>query len=72
MFNDKDKREEMAAVQADDALLNSLSGFQADAGLVRALGAWRRDVYADLIGEMPKLDSARALRPEQGEAFPAR
>ncbi|MGH3986733.1 MAG: hypothetical protein ACRDTZ_05375 [Pseudonocardiaceae bacterium] len=60
MFNDKDKREEMAAVQADDTLLNSLSGLEANADLVRALSAWRRDVDADSIGEMPELDSALA------------
>lgn len=56
---------DLAAVQADDALLNmlgsaDLSRGDADADLSRILVAWRRDVDAEVIGELVDTDTAIA------------
>ena len=56
---------DLAAVQADDALLDMLGGSapdrsEADAELARVLVAWRRDVDAEPIGELVDTDTALA------------
>lgn len=56
---------DLAAVQADDALLDMLGGNEAgrstaDAELPRVLVAWRRDVDAESIGELVDTDTAAA------------
>lgn len=56
---------DLAAVQADDALLDMLGGNEAgrstaDAELARVLVAWRRDVDAESIGELVDTDTAAA------------
>lgn len=56
---------DLAAVQADDALLNMLTGGEtgrgaADAELARVLVAWRRDVDAEPVGELVDTDNALA------------
>ena len=52
-----------AAVQADDALLDALGTdpASADAALVRALLAWRRDVDVDPIPTLVDVDTALAI-----------
>lgn len=56
---------DLAAVQADDALLDMLGGSEtgrttADAELARVLVAWRRDVDAEPIGELVDTETAVA------------
>jgi len=56
---------DLAAVQADDALLDMLGGnaagrSQADAELARVLVAWRRDVDTEPIGQLVDTDTALA------------
>lgn len=54
---------DLAAVQADDALLDMLGGVErdlTDAALARVLVAWRRDVDAEPIGELVDTDTAVA------------
>ncbi|HEY6425566.1 MAG TPA: anti-sigma-D factor RsdA [Pseudonocardiaceae bacterium] len=56
---------DLAAVRADDALLNMLGGggptpSDIDGELASVLVAWRRDVYADSIKELVDTDTAMA------------
>lgn len=53
---------DLAAVQADDALLDALTSalYDDDAELARVLVAWRRDVDAEPIGELVDTDTALA------------
>ncbi|MGH3797748.1 MAG: anti-sigma-D factor RsdA [Pseudonocardiaceae bacterium] len=57
---------DLAAVQADDALLDmlgasSMTRGDADAELARVLVTWRRDVDAEVIGELVDTDTAVAV-----------
>ncbi|HEY2763751.1 MAG TPA: anti-sigma-D factor RsdA [Pseudonocardiaceae bacterium] len=57
---------DLAAVQADDALLDmlgtgSVAGGDTDADLARVLVAWRRDVDTEAIGELVDTDTAVAV-----------
>ncbi|MGH4015709.1 MAG: anti-sigma-D factor RsdA [Pseudonocardiaceae bacterium] len=57
---------DLAAVQADDALLDTLGSAgvgrgDADAELARVLMAWRRDVDTEAIGELVDTDTAVAV-----------
>lgn len=54
---------DLAAVQRDDALLDTLGGgavgrSEEDAELARVLDAWRRDVDAVKVGELVDIDTA--------------
>ncbi|MGH3914582.1 MAG: anti-sigma-D factor RsdA [Pseudonocardiaceae bacterium] len=56
---------DLAAVQADDALLNALGRTDAgrednDAELARVLVAWRRDIDTESIGQLVDIDTAVA------------
>lgn len=64
-MNGSDTPVDLAAVQADEALLNMLGGGQrvpgdTDAELTRVLVAWRRDVDSEPFGELVDPDSAAA------------
>jgi hypothetical protein len=64
-MNGSDTPVDLAAVQADEALLNMLGGGQqvpgdTDAELTRVLVAWRRDVESEPFGDLVDPDSAAA------------
>lgn len=66
---------DLAAVQADDALLDMLGagqpGDEVDRELARVLVVWRRDVDAEPVGEMVDTGTALAVI-SSGRSFLAR